>query len=208
MRLKSIAIPLVITSGILPLNAQQIQKSKQPNMVLIFVDDTGWGIFAPNIPDFNTNQLNQSFIDNCVHDYTPEEGIEAATKAMPNLIKYCNEGVRFTNAYVTANVSSPSRAGMLTSSYQQRYGLYINTEAEQGIPTNIKLMPEILQDNGYINGIFGKYHNGRSIDKTLNTCDPAHHPLNRGFDYFYGFNKSGTEYYDSKIIFQIGRAHV
>lgn len=202
MKLKSIAIPIAISTSILPMKVEAKQNDAQPNMVLIFVDDTGWGTFAPNIQDFNVSQLNQAFIKNSVRDYTVAEGIEAATKSMPHLTKYCDEGVRFTNAYVTANVSSPSRVGLLTSAYQQRHGLYINQEAEKGVPTDIKLMPQILQENGYVNGVFGKYHNGNSIDKKLRTCDPAHHPLNRGFDYFYGFNSSGTEYYDSKIIYR------
>lgn len=172
----------------------------RPNMVLILVDDTGYGTFAPNIADFGEKDMNQAFIANYGLDYTYAECVQAARMAMPNLSSLCNEGIRFTNAYVTANVSSPSRAGLLTSSYQQRYGLYINQEAEKGIPENIKLMPQILQENGYVTGIFGKYHNGRSVDRTC-TCSEGHHPLDRGFDRFYGFNSAGTDYYGSEIIF-------
>lgn len=131
------------------------QADRMPNMVLIFIDDTGWGTFAPNIADFSESDMNQDFIRTYNPDYTYQEAVEAAKCAMPNLTSYCNEGIRFTNAYVTANVSSPSRAGLLTSSYQQRYGLYINQEAEKGIPEDIKLMPEVLKENGYVNGIFG-----------------------------------------------------
>ncbi len=173
----------------------------RPNMVLVLIDDTGWGTFAPNIVDFSLSQMNQDFIQLHVKDYTPEEAVEAARKAMPNLSQLCAEGVRFRNAYVTANVSSPSRAGLLTSSYQQRYGLYVNQESEAGIPTNIKLMPQVLKEAGYVNGIFGKYHNGCSSDETK-SCAPGHHPLDRGFDVFYGFNNAGTEYYDSEIIYR------
>ena len=176
---------------------------EKPNMVLIFIDDTGWGTFAPNIVDFNESDMNQNFINTYGSkiDYTYEECIDACKKAMPNLTRWCNDGIRFTNAYVTANVSSPSRAGLLTSSYQQRYGMYINNEAQKGIPTDIKLMPQVLKENGYATGIFGKYHNGQSVDK-INTCAEGHHPLDRGFTKFFGFNKAGTDYYDSDILFE------
>ena len=187
-------------------SAAQKDSNVKPNMVLIFIDDTGYGTFAPNIQDFNEKDMNQDFIANYKPDYTYTECTEAARLAMPNLISYCNEGVRFTNAYVTANVSSPSRAGLLSSSYQQRYGLYINQEAEKGIPQNIQLMPEILKENGYKCGLFGKYHNGRGTDK-INTCSEGFHPLDRGFDKFFGFNSAGTDYYNSQILFE-DREHV
>lgn len=176
---------------------------EKPNMVLIFIDDTGWGTFAPNIVDFNESDMNQAFLEayGSKIDYTYDECIEACRNAMPNLTRWCNDGIRFTNAYVTANVSSPSRAGLLTSSYQQRYGMYINQEAQRGIPENIKLMPQVLKENGYATGIFGKYHNGNSVDK-INTCADGHHPLDRGFTKFFGFNKAGTDYYDSDILFE------
>lgn len=182
------------------------QADRMPNMVLIFIDDTGWGTFAPNIADFSESEMNQDFIRTYNPDYTYQEAVEAAKRAMPNLTSFCNEGIRFTNAYVTANVSSPSRAGLLTSSYQQRYGLYINQEAEKGIPEDIKLMPEVLKENGYVNGIFGKWHNGRGVDE-INTCSEGHHPLDRGFDRFFGFNNAGTDYYDSPMLFK-NKEHV
>jgi uncharacterized sulfatase len=172
----------------------------KPNLVLVFVDDMGWGTFAPNIADFKKEDLNRDFIRKHVKDYTPEEAFEAAHNAMPHISKYCAGGVRFRNAYVTANVSSPSRAGMLTASYQQRYGLYINPEAEEGVPPNILLMPQVLQKAGYVNGIFGKYHNGKGTDN-IHTCSPGYHPLDRGFNRFFGFNCHGTTYYDSPILF-------
>lgn len=127
-------------------------KSK-PNLVLVLVDDMGWGAFAPNHVDFTEKELNQEFCRIHVKDYTAEEAFEAAQKATPYLNRYCQEGVRFTNAYVTANVSAPSRAGLLTSSYQQRYGLYIIKEAETGIPTTVLTMPQVMKDYGYANGL-------------------------------------------------------
>ena len=145
-------------------------KSK-PNLVLVLVDDMGWGAFAPNHVDFTEKELNQEFCRIHVKDYTAEEAFEAAQKATPYLNRYCQEGVRFTNAYVTANVSAPSRAGLLTSSYQQRYGLYIIKEAETGIPTTVLTMPQVMKDYGYANGAFGKYHNGKGMDE-IHTCSP------------------------------------
>ena len=179
---------------------------KKPNLVLVFVDDMGWGTFAPNIVNFTKNELNQEFIRKYVKDYTAEEAFEAAKRAMPNISKYTNEGVRFTNAYVTANVSAPSRAGMLTSSYQERYGLYIIPDAEKGLPLNILYMPQVLKNAGYTNGFFGKHHNGGGTDE-IHTCSTGQHPLDRGFDSFFGFNTHSTLYYNSPILFQ-NRTHV
>lgn len=177
------------------------QKTSKPNLVLVFVDDLGWGTFTPNLKEFTKNELNQAFIAKHVKDYSAEEAFEAIKIAMPNLTRLCDEGARFRNAYVTANVSSPSRAGLLTSSYQQRYGIYINGEGENGIPENILTMPQIMKKAGYINGIFGKYHNGKGTDEK-HTCSPGHHPLDRGFDDFFGFNSHGTVFYNSPILFK------
>ena len=195
-----------ITSVVLPSQAQAgaIQK---PNLVLVFVDDMGWGTFAPNTKYYTKEELNQEFIQKQVKDYTREEAMEAAVVAMPNLTRYTNEGVLFTNAYVTANVSAPSRAGMLTAAYQERFGAYIIPDAEVGPPESILYMPQLLKKAGYKNGFFGKHHNGGEKKDALCTCTPGQHPLDRGFDSFFGFNSHGTLYYNSPILFQ-DRKHV
>ena len=195
-----------IASAVLPHQACA-EANQKPNLVLVFVDDMGWGTFAPNIKYYSKGELNQDFIRKYVKDYTLEESIEAAKSAMPNLTKYTNEGVLFTNAYVTANVSAPSRAGMLTSSYQERYGMYIIPDSEDGPPENILYMPQFLKKAGYKNGFFGKHHNGGGKNDDLCTCTPGQHPLDRGFDSFFGFNSHGTLYYNSPILFQ-DRKHV
>ena len=66
-------------------------KSK-PNLVLVLVDDMGWGAFAPNHVDFTEKELNQEFCRIHVKDYTAEEAFEAAQKATPYLNRYCQEG--------------------------------------------------------------------------------------------------------------------
>lgn len=55
-----------------------------PNMVLVFIDDTGWGTFAPNIVDFTEADMNRAFIANYNPDYSYAECVEAARQAMPN----------------------------------------------------------------------------------------------------------------------------
>lgn len=104
-------------------------KSK-PNLVLVLVDDMGWGAFAPNHVDFTEKELNQEFCRIHVKDYTAEEAFEAAQKATPYLNRYCQEGVRFTNAYVTANVSAPSQCRVVNIFLSAAIWLYIIKEAE------------------------------------------------------------------------------
>ncbi len=197
----------LISTSILALTPSMAEAAKkQPNIVLVLIDDFGWGDLGSNLNDFSKAELNQDFIHQIKPDYTTEEAYEAARNSTLNLSRFCNEGVRFTNAYVTSNVSSPSRAGILTSSYPERYGIYLLGEGEMGVPENIKMMPQILQEAGYINAAFGKWHNGNPTGEFL-TASPGHHPLDRGFDYFYGFNRASTLYYNSDIIFR-NREHL
>lgn len=188
---------------LLPSVAQspRIKVDKKPNLVLVLLDDVGWGSLANNLPEYSPSELNQRSIEKYMKDYTVDQALEATEKAMPNLTRYCNQGVRFVNAYVTSNVSAPSRAGLLTSSYQERYGLYTNPEAAKGIPLDIKMMPQYIQQAGYATGVFGKWHNGGGTGKTKE-CSKGQNPLDRGFDTFYGFNFHGTQYYNSQIMYR------
>jgi arylsulfatase A-like enzyme len=100
----------------------------------------------------------------------------------PNIDSIAQNGVRFTNGYVSCPVCAPTRAGWLTGKYQQRFGFEFNPggapQEEFGLPTTELTIAERLKKLGYATGCFGKWHLG--FKKEL-------HPMNRGFDEFYGF---------------------
>src|SRR3569623_1479270 len=131
----------------------------RPNLVVIVSDDQGYAdVGFQQCRDFNT----------------------------PNLDRLASEGVRFTSGYVTHLMCAPSRAGFLTGSSQNRFGMEPNPFApEQGPPTTEILLPRLLKPAGYTSGADGKWHLGET---------PELHPLGRGFDEFYGFVGGGHSY--------------
>jgi len=80
----------------------------------------------------------------------------------PNIDRLAAGGVRFTDGYVTAPVCGPSRMGLLTGAYQQRFGCYWNDDlwAKYGLdlPESQKLMPQALSAAGYKTGHVGKWN--------------------------------------------------
>ena len=96
----------------------------------------------------------------------------------PVLDRLAAEGATFTDAYVTAPICSPSRAGLITGQYQQRWGgLWFDSADIGTAPT----MAEQLRDAGYATGYFGKVHYGDETEADRGA--PPHH----GFDEsFYG----------------------
>lgn len=107
--------------------------------------------------------------------------------ATPHLDALAASGVRCTSGYVTHPFCSPTRAGLLTGRYQQRFGhennpAYDPTNAQAGLPLSEKLLPQFLREAGYRTGWVGKWHLGAT---------PAHAPWNRGFEQTYGFIGGG-----------------
>jgi arylsulfatase A-like enzyme len=109
----------------------------------------------------------------------------------PNLDRLAAAGIRFTAGTVTSPFCSPSRAGLLTGRYQQRFGHEMNPvekmndRPEVGLPTTEKTIADHLKAAGYATGMVGKWHLG---------AHPPYHPLRRGFDEFYGFLREGHFY--------------
>ena len=144
-----------------PIAAFATNDPPKPNILLIFVDDLGYGELGcqgnPQIP-------------------TPE--IDSIAK----------NGIRFTNGYVTASYCSPSRAGLLTGRYQTRFGYELNPvgrhnlHPKAGLPPGERTIADQLKSAGYETALFGKWH--------LGGTEP-YHPLARGFDHFYGFLHEG-----------------
>lgn len=108
----------------------------------------------------------------------------------PHLDRLAAEGVRCTRGYVTHPYCSPTRAGLLTGRYQQRFGhennpFYDPADEREGLPLGEKLLPEYLRGSGYVTGWVGKWHLGAA---------PAFKPENRGFMETFGFVGGGHRF--------------
>lgn len=113
----------------------------------------------------------------------------------PNIDKIANEGIRFDEGYVSFPVCGPSRAGFLTGRYQDRFGFTTNPSIDPnnpiaGLPIEEETMAQVLKKANYNNAIIGKWHMGTNA---------VFHPLERGFDYFYGFLSGGHNYFPEKL---------
>ncbi len=109
--------------------------NKQPNFVVVFIDDMGYG----------------------------DIGTQGATGwTTPNLDKMASEGMRFTNFYSAQPVCSASRAGLLTGCYPNRIGISgaLFPHDKKGINPNETTIAEMLKEKGYATAIFGKWHLG------------------------------------------------
>ena len=113
----------------------------------------------------------------------------------PNIDRIASEGVRFTNGYVTFAVCGPSRAGLMTGRYQDRFGSCLNptldpSNPHAGIPLEEKNLAEVLGPAGYTSMAVGKWHMG---------THPTLRPLARGFDEFFGFLSGGHRYFPEEL---------
>ncbi|MCF7559197.1 sulfatase-like hydrolase/transferase [Sabulilitoribacter multivorans] len=143
---------------------QSVKKDKTPNIVLIVVDDQGYADFEP--------------FEN--HDSSAET---------PNMGKLARSGMVFTQAYTTAPVCSPSRAGILTGKNQFRWD--VKASWGPGLPDSVKTIPEYLKEMGYSTARIGKNDLGRNFHK----YDVREYPLEHGYDEFLGFSAHAHDYW-------------
>lgn len=148
----------------------QETNSTQPNVVILYSDDAGYADFG--------------FQPDCAED------IRSLT---PHIDSIARDGVRFTNAYMSGCVCSPSRAGLMTGRYQGRFGFDNNIPpgTQSGLSLDETFGPKRLQNLGYKTGLVGKWHLG---------YPDAYHPNERGFDWFYGLLKGSRSYYPIKNV--------
>src|SRR5262249_53336773 len=153
--------------ALLPAPLHAAKDGRKPNVIVLLADDLGYA----------------------------DLGVQGARDvATPHIDSLAKHGVRCTSGYVSAPVCSPSRAGLLTGRYQQRFGHEFNPArlrsggAGQGLPPDERTLADALRAAGYVTGLVGKWHLGE---------EEVFHPQKRGFDEFYGFLAGQHSYLDA-----------
>lgn len=145
-------IALSLLAGGAPVASAQAESDPPPNFVLIMVDDMGYG-------------------DAGSYGFDPPV-------ALPHVDRIAERGIRFTDGYVTAPMCGPSRYGLLTGVYSQRFGIQDNRDCfgrlppdalarlgltretleENRIPAGQQILNEPFRDAGYVTGLVGKWN--------------------------------------------------
>lgn len=110
----------------------------------------------------------------------------------PNIDALAASGARVTNGYVTAAVCAPSRSGLLSGRHQARFGFEFNPvgrDEKEGLPPGETTVAEVMKSAGYATGMVGKWHVGQA---------PDFHPMDQGFDFFYGVLAGATNYWKAQ----------
>jgi arylsulfatase A-like enzyme len=139
----------------------------RPNIVLIITDDLGYA----DIGSYGARDVRT-----------------------PHLDRLAREGVRFTDFYANATTCTPTRAGLITGRYQQRYGVEQPLSADgptpvagdRGLDASPYSLPRLLKSRGYATALLGKWHLGYR---------PEQSPIAHGFDRFFGLKSGYHDYW-------------
>ena len=146
----------------------------QPNFVLIVSDDMGYS----DLPTYGDSAI-----------------------PTPNLDRLARHGVLFTDGYSTAPICTPSRIGILSGRYQQRFGIY----DMYGRPHDFRMwrgqanLAGTLSSNGYATGLIGKWHMGPH--HCISGTQPGH-PEEYGFDEYVGIDWSMSSYRPGSTLYR------
>lgn len=238
MNIRTLIFLLFALLSALPLCAER------PNVIFLVVDDLGLGWIPPYAerlsPEAIEPEIYAKYVQNHGHLGPVDKAahIKAASECMPELSKLSDEAAIFDRAFATAALCAPSRAGLLTGSFQQQWGAYWNKDVDDhGIPADRTIIAEPLKAAGYRTGVVGKWHVAKKdpgfiekiwveelgeelpvhpyykghwpkIAKALkdtpwqSSSMPGQHPLDRGFDYYFGYNSHDDLDYNSNTLWE------
>ena len=118
-------------------------------------------------------------------------GLHGSEATTTNIDQLARDGVELTRFYAFP-ACSPARAAMLTGRFPHRYGISGPVRSrEVGLPIEERLLPSVFQSAGYHTSLIGKWH--------LGSLDEKSHPIERGFDHFYGFMGASIDYFDHAV---------
>jgi arylsulfatase A-like enzyme len=144
----------------------QAADARKPNIIVILADDLGYA----------------------------DLGCQGSKDVIsPHMDSLAANGVRCTAGYVSAPQCCPSRAGLMTGRYQNRFGYETNDETKKGgLPLGERTMADRLKTAGYVTGMVGKWHLGDGENRR---------PYQRGFDEAFWHANGGVLFPDKKTGF-------
>ena len=163
--MRTMALTLALLSG-WAMPAQAGEAARRPNVLVILADDQGYADLG---------------VQGCKDIPTP------------NIDSLARNGIRCTSGYVSGPYCSPTRAGLMTGRYQQRYGHEFNpgpaatAAVDFGLPLGETTLADRLKAAGYATALVGKWHLGFA---------ERFHPQKRGFQQYFGFLGGAHSYLD------------
>lgn len=134
-----------------------------PNVIFILADDLGYG----------------------------DLGSFGNVYQTPNIDRIGTQGIKMTQAYANSAICSPTRVGLMTGQYQNRFRVGLEEPlgpngSEIGLDPATPTMPRYMQELGYRTALVGKWHMGEP---------PLFGPQRSGYDRFYGIHGGATDYF-------------
>ena len=162
------AIALVGIVAATPGALRSQPQTERPNVILIMTDDAGYADFG----SYGATDIKTPHIDSLARD-----------------------GVRLTDFYANGATCTPTRAGLISGRYQQRFVLErplssaASPDGGLGLPATGHSLPQLLKNHGYRTALVGKWHLGYL---------PAFSPRAHGFEQFFGFKSGYVDFYQHR----------
>ncbi len=144
--------------------------AEKPNIILILVDDMGWGDLSLN-----------------------SEGVNAAHKPAtpvirtPKLAEMAQQGIQLRRHYTAAPVCAPARASLFSGVHQGHAEVIRNNSFDAALE-NSHTLASVLREAGYSTALIGKWGIGGGKERGGTPDTAAGWPTKRGFDYFFGYH--------------------
>ena len=218
-----------------------VAKENRPNIVFVMMDDLGYSQIEAYARGLDVEDCDPKLLEHTkrTQKYTPAQAFEMVKKASPTLSRMADHGVRFNNAFACSNLCAPSRIGVATGIWPNRWGIYRNIDTEaHGFKPHTHLA-EKLHAQGYATAHIGKWHMGSWDEAMLKSYLEKHgiqnepgldywalqgkhpdiakelklagyegstiskdHALNNGFDYYFGYNKWDSPFYNADNVWE------
>lgn len=164
MKLRAFALSFLLAAG------QLVSAAEKPNILLVLVDDMGWGDLNINVPA------------TCADGTVRPPSINT-----PSLAKMAQSGVQLRRHYTAAPVCAPARASLFGGTHQGHSEVIRNNSFDAALE-NSHTLASVLREAGYATALIGKWGIGGGMESGGTPTTAAAWPTRRGFDYFFGYN--------------------